>query len=138
MIVLPRFSCAFVVIFVYFVDKPPYLLVVMPDTDPVPLTGDTVVPVVEGGAARSSESADEPVQHVSVKPPAFMESAVQGWFAIMQAQFHLSKITNNTTRFYHVLAGGQDMVHGGQWPPCLPPLFPSWKQRRCLPTTTRP
>ena len=76
----------------------------MPDADPVPLTGDTVVPVVEGGAARSSESADEPVQHVSVKPPAFMESAVQGWFAIMQAQFHLSKITNNNTRFYHVLA----------------------------------
>ena len=57
----------------------------MPDADPVPLTGDTVVPVVEGGAARSSESADEPVQHVSIKPPAFMESAVQGWFAIMQA-----------------------------------------------------
>ncbi|KAF0311973.1 Lamin Dm0 [Amphibalanus amphitrite] len=43
-------------------------------------------------------------EHVSVKPPAFMETAVQGWFAIMEAQFHLAKITSDTTRFYHVLA----------------------------------
>ena len=44
------------------------------------------------------------VQHVAVKPPAFMETAVQGWFAIMEAQFHLAKISSDTTKFYHVLA----------------------------------
>ena len=32
------------------------------------------------------------IQHVSIKPPAFMECAVLGWFAIMEAQFHLARI----------------------------------------------
>ena len=70
------------------------------------LSGDTVVPVTGGAAAAAAptDSAAGAVQHISVKPPAFMETAVQGWFAIMEAQFHLAKITSDTTRFYHVLA----------------------------------
>ena len=80
----------------------------MPDPvdDGRALSGDTVVPVTGGAAAAAAptDSAAGAVQHVSVKPPAFMETAVQGWFAIMEAQFHLAKITSDTTRFYHVLA----------------------------------
>ena len=44
------------------------------------------------------------IQHVSIKPPAFMECAVLGWFAIMEAQFHLARIQSQETKFYHVLA----------------------------------
>ena len=46
----------------------------------------------------------DPVHHVSIKPPAFMETAVDGWFAIMDAQFNIAKITNSQTKFYHVLS----------------------------------
>lgn len=45
-----------------------------------------------------------PAHHVAIKAPAFMECAVQGWFAIMEAQFHIARITNDITKFYHVLA----------------------------------
>ena len=40
----------------------------------------------------------------NVKPPAFMDTAVEGWFAIMNAQFHLARITSTQSKFYHVLA----------------------------------
>ena len=46
----------------------------------------------------------DPVHHVSVKPPPFMETAVQGWFAVMDAQFFISKITSSATKFYHILS----------------------------------
>ena len=56
-------------------------------------------------ASDASEGATpKPVHHVSVKPPPFMESAVPGWFAIMDAQFHIAKITSAQTKFYHVLS----------------------------------
>ena len=42
--------------------------------------------------------------HVSIKPPPFMETAVDGWFSIFDAQFFLQKITSSQTKFYHVLA----------------------------------
>ena len=41
----------------------------------------------------------EPVHHVSIKPPAFMETAVDGWFAVMDAQFHIARITNSEIKF---------------------------------------
>lgn len=44
------------------------------------------------------------VLRVSVKPPSFMETAVPAWFKILEAQFHLSKITSCKTKFYHALA----------------------------------
>ena len=58
----------------------------------------------------ASEQTDEDVaveasaHHVAVKPPPFMETAVPGWFAIMEAQFQLAKIANDETKFYHTLA----------------------------------
>ena len=55
----------------------------------------------------ASEQTDEEVasaHHVAVKPPPFMETAVPGWFAIMEAQFQLAKIANDETKFYHTLA----------------------------------
>ena len=56
-------------------------------------------------ASDTSEGATpKPVHHVSVKPSLFMESAVPGWFAIMDAQFHIAKITSAQTKFYHVLS----------------------------------
>ncbi|KAK4291063.1 hypothetical protein Pmani_036082 [Petrolisthes manimaculis] len=42
--------------------------------------------------------------HVSIKPPPFMESSVEGWFTIMEAQFHLQRITSEITKFFHVLS----------------------------------
>ena len=42
--------------------------------------------------------------HANIKPPAFMDTAVEGWFAIMDAQFHLARITSTRSQFYHVLA----------------------------------
>ena len=42
--------------------------------------------------------------HVSIKPPPFMETAVNGWFSIFDAQFFLQTITSSQTKFYHVLA----------------------------------
>lgn len=51
-----------------------------------------------------SVAGDRPIHHVSVKPPPFMETAVKGWFAILDAQFHLARITSDETKFYHVLS----------------------------------
>ena len=44
------------------------------------------------------------VMQATIKPPAFMDTAVEGWFAIMNAQFHLARITSTQSKFYHVLA----------------------------------
>ena len=50
------------------------------------------------------EEASGSVMHASVKAPAFMDTAVEGWFAIMDAQFHLARVTSTQSKFYHVLA----------------------------------
>lgn len=42
--------------------------------------------------------------HITVKPPAFDETAVQRWFAVIESQFTISRITNNNTKFHHVIA----------------------------------
>ena len=50
-------------------------------------------------------SDSEDVAHaVSIKVPAFMDTAANGWFAIIEAQFNLKNITNASTKFYHVLS----------------------------------
>ena len=41
---------------------------------------------------------------VSVKPPQFTEQEAAGWFAIVEAQFALAKITVSSTRFYQCLS----------------------------------
>ena len=51
-----------------------------------------------------SDSEEEVINTVAIKPPKFMENSVCGWFAILEAQFHLRNIKNETTKFYHVIA----------------------------------
>ena len=43
-------------------------------------------------------------RHLAVKAPPFMDTAVTGWFAILEAQFHLAGIIMGETKFYHILA----------------------------------
>ena len=50
------------------------------------------------------DSEQAPIHHVSMKTPAFMESAAAGWFSIMEAQFHLKGITVSETKYFHVIA----------------------------------
>ena len=50
------------------------------------------------------EQVSGSVMHASIKPPAFMDTAVEAWFAIMDAQFHLARTTSTQSKFYHVLA----------------------------------
>lgn len=62
---------------------------------------------------------DSSINRVSIKPPPFMENAVEGWFTIMEAQFHLQGITAETTRFFHVLAALPPNIVGQIPPSCL-------------------
>ena len=48
--------------------------------------------------------SEEEVNAVAIKPPKFLETSVCGWFAIIEAQFHLKKIKNSTTKFYNIIA----------------------------------
>lgn len=41
---------------------------------------------------------------ILIKAPAFMESAVPGWFTIIESQFHLRNITTQTTKFFNVIS----------------------------------
>ena len=52
----------------------------------------------------SGSDVGNPVHHVSIKPPPFMETAVAGWFAVMDAQFHIANVKTESTKFYHVLS----------------------------------
>ena len=57
------------------------------------------------GEEEEQQQDEKPFIHaVSIKPGIFKESAVTGWFLTLEAQFNLNKITNTTTKFYHVLA----------------------------------
>lgn len=44
------------------------------------------------------------LHHVTIKAPPFMETAVNGWFSILEAQFNLRNITVPATRFYNALS----------------------------------
>ena len=52
----------------------------------------------------SPSTEKEFVGAVTVKLPAFMESASIGWFTIAEAQFKLRHIVESATKFYHVLS----------------------------------
>ena len=57
------------------------------------------------GSSDSSTVVSLPnLRHLAVEAPPFMETAVTGWFAILEAQFHLAGIVVGETKFYHVLA----------------------------------
>ena len=48
--------------------------------------------------------SEEEVNTVAIKPPKFLETSVSGWFAIVEAQFHLRRVTNDNTKFYSIIA----------------------------------
>lgn len=78
-----------------------------------PITGDTrrviVIGMVNDGEASSggegANSVGDQLNAVTIKTPVFSEGSASGWFAIMEAQFHIGKIVNTQTRFYHALQG---------------------------------
>jgi hypothetical protein len=41
--------------------------------------------------------------HVSIKPPQFLETSASSWFKIMEAQFVIGKVTLTQTQFFHCL-----------------------------------
>lgn len=41
---------------------------------------------------------------VAIKPPKFSETSPATWFKIMEAQFHIKKITMSQTKFFYVLS----------------------------------
>ena len=41
---------------------------------------------------------------VNIKAPEFMETAVNGRFTILEAQFHLRNVTASKTKFYAVVS----------------------------------
>lgn len=46
----------------------------------------------------------EQVSTVTIKAPQFMETSVEAWFTILEAQFNLRNVSVSQTQFYHVLA----------------------------------
>lgn len=50
----------------------------------------------------STESTN--THHIAIKPPQFSSTHVNGWFEILEAQFELAKVTQESTKFYHALA----------------------------------
>ena len=44
------------------------------------------------------------LQHVAIKAPEFMETAVIAWFQIMESQFLLKGVKSDETRFHHVVS----------------------------------
>lgn len=49
-------------------------------------------------------SADDAVNAISVKIPPFWEDDPETWFGQADAQFHLRKVVESLTKFYHVIS----------------------------------
>ena len=47
---------------------------------------------------------EETTHQVNIKAPEFMETAVNGWFTILEAQFHLRNVMASKTKFYAVVS----------------------------------
>lgn len=50
------------------------------------------------------EEDSQSVCRVTIKPPQFMEAAVEAWFTILESQFRLNRIVSDSTMFDHVLS----------------------------------
>ncbi len=50
------------------------------------------------------QTGEETTRQVNIKAPEFMETAVNGWFTILEAQFHLRNVTTSKTKFYTVIS----------------------------------
>jgi len=53
---------------------------------------------------------DPAIQHVAVKMPQFSQTNVNLFFKRSEAQFHISKITSETTRYYYVISALPDDI----------------------------
>ena len=51
-----------------------------------------------------AQTGEETTHQVNIKAPEFMETAVNGWFAILEAQFHLQNVTASKAKFYVVVS----------------------------------
>ena len=52
----------------------------------------------------ANEQSETEVNAVSIRIPPFMESAIRGWFSIVEAQFSLRNINVSSTKYFHVLS----------------------------------
>ena len=50
-----------------------------------------------------NESSHE-VSHIQVRPAEFSEASASAWFAILEAQFELARITQSSTKFFNALS----------------------------------
>ncbi len=50
------------------------------------------------------DTEDVPVSAVGVKIPPFWEEDPEAWFGQAEAQFHLRKVKDSTTKFYHIIS----------------------------------
>ena len=50
------------------------------------------------------QTREETTHHINIKAPEFMETAVNRWFTILEAQFHLRNVTASKTKFYTVIS----------------------------------
>ena len=50
------------------------------------------------------QTMEEQTQQVNVKAPEFMKTAENGWFTILEAQFHPRNVTAIMTKFYTVVS----------------------------------
>ena len=53
---------------------------------------------------------EEQTQQVNVKVPKFMETAMNGWFTMLEAQFHLRNVTASKNKFYTVVLSNSGLV----------------------------
>lgn len=51
-----------------------------------------------------SRTEETNIQYVSIKAPEFIETAVNDWFSILKAQFHLQNVMASVTKFFMVIA----------------------------------
>ena len=49
-------------------------------------------------------SEDEVISSVKIKPPTFSETSVPTWFRVLEAQFHLARISTTKTKYYHAVS----------------------------------
>ena len=51
-----------------------------------------------------SDSEETNISTIKIKVPQFHDSNINAWFLILEAQFHLARITSSQTQFYHALS----------------------------------
>ena len=50
------------------------------------------------------QTGEETTHQVNIKAPEFMETVVNGWFTISEAEFHLRNVTASKTKFYAIIS----------------------------------